>query len=130
MPVTPEQLFEYANSLSNDSELVCRASVNRSYYAAYHAAKIFHDNLPSGGYPPKNSTGMHETLYHKLKHPTVDDPELKTKSRQIGYMGIELKTIRKNADYDLNTAISKDEAIYALEQAKALIQRAGFIAEP
>jgi hypothetical protein len=124
MPVTHDQLLEYACGLPSANELDFRAAVNRGYYAAYHAARLFHENLESGGCPPTRPVGLHERLYHQLTNPTVSDAAMKTRSRQIGLMGRDLKTHRTNADYELDETISKEDAAYVIEQAKALIERA------
>lgn len=124
MPVTPEQLLEYACALPSANELDFRASVNRGYYAAYHAARIFHENLESGGFPPTANVGVHERLYHQLTNPTVSDAALKTRSKQIGLMGRDLKTRRKNADYELDETVSKEDADYVVGRAAVLIERA------
>jgi hypothetical protein len=57
---------------------------------------------------------MHEELIQRLANPTVAGPELKIKSRQIGYLLKKMKADRTTADYHLDQTVPEAMAASSL----------------
>ena len=124
MPNTPEDFLAVAHTLAMDnSEMACRSAINRAYYAAYHAADQFHAALPMPGMLPAIAVGVHDTLYHRLCHPTLakDHPQ-RTRSVQVGYKARGLKPYRTKADYKLAETLGAGDRDHVLEQGARLLE--------
>jgi uncharacterized protein (UPF0332 family) len=102
------------------NESVSRAVISRAYYAAYHAAKEFHTELPSPG-SVRDGRGRHEQLVKQLLNPAlpVTDPR-NLKSRQVGNLLQDLLRDRVTADYRLGSDVVDEEADDALFKAERL----------
>lgn len=123
MSITPDDLLAQASAFPRDTELSVRVTVNRAYYAAFHAAYLFHKTLPAPGKLPSTQCGVHETLYHQLKCPTIPAAEQSAIiSKRLGIMGTDLKAKRKLADYDLGCEVSVSDAEYAISQARKVLE--------
>lgn len=72
MSVAPREIFASAQKIrdSQNDEVGYRTAISRSYYAAYHAARIFHDALDSPG-SLGASGGVHVQLVARLLAPTM-----------------------------------------------------------
>jgi len=121
MATTPRKLFDHAEAMTPSGDVECRTTISRGYYAAYHAAHEYHDELDTGGCLPEKKVGVHTTLFHQLKNPTVADPDKKFTSRKIGIMGFDLKKIREDADYYLDLDICSEQVRYVIESSKRLL---------
>lgn len=125
MATTPRQLFDHADAMTSSNDVECRTTISRGYYAAFHAAREFHEELDTGGCLPPKPTGVHATLFHQLKNPTVGDEEKKIISRKLGIMATDLKRYRKDADYELGIDICAEKVKYVIESSKKLLISAG-----
>lgn len=119
MAVTAQQLLEYAQAINSNDELSQRAAINRAYYAAYHAARLFHGKLSSPGRLPAGPAGVHETLYHQLVHPTLPQStdEMAIRSKQIGYKAKDIRQYRVSADYSLDEPVVASDVEYVIQAA-------------
>ena len=123
MSVSDVQLFAYGQQLAQaKTEVELRTSVCRSYYAAYHRAKSWHEALPSHGFA-KSGAGVHATLIQCLTNPSVVGPAM-LKSKSIGYMLQSMKIARQQADYDLASTVDCAQAETVSESARILIEKA------
>jgi uncharacterized protein (UPF0332 family) len=122
MTVTPRQLLDHAKALKQQDELGYRVCINRGYYGVYHAARQFHEALPSPGRMPDQTLGgmgVHATLYHQLTHPTIPSSDAAhTLSKKLGYKARELKEIREHGDYELDAPIGETDADFLIAQAE------------
>lgn len=125
MAVAPRDLLNHAEAILGDDELSIRAAINRGYYSTYHAAKIFHDNLPTPGVLPVIPMGVHATLYAQLLNPSLSKSHASyLVSRQIAYKAKDLKRLREKGDYHLGDSVTKDEARYLIALAHGTLQLA------
>lgn len=124
MAVTSEDiLFLAQRQLEGvDCEAGYRNLVGRAYYAAYHKAFGFHENLPSKGRDPDRKTGSHAELRIKLSRPTVGDKDLANKSRRLARLCRDLHVKRCKADYELDERFNDIDAEQALYQAQDLFK--------
>jgi hypothetical protein len=97
-----------------------RASISRSYYAAYHDCDIWHAALPvPGALPP--SGGVHAQLIGRLASPMVPQSDQKIRSKRRGYMLGTMKTMRTAADYELQQTLNAADAAQSLANARAIV---------
>ena len=100
-----------------ESEIGYRMCVGRSYYAMYHLVK----DLLTGDVPPCNKGGMHESLVVYLKNHNAE-PYCKKELRKLSYILTQGKTLRREADYELDSDdINKETAEAQMQQALKLI---------
>lgn len=124
MSVCAMDLLGQAKSLENSSsEVELRTGVNRAYYAAYHSANDWHNNLATGGLPGNMGSGVHQRLINCLTNPTVAGAT-GTQSKSIGYMLLALKRSRFQADYVLAATVTEIDATNAVAQAEMLLKKA------
>jgi len=97
-----------------------RASISRSYYAAYHDCDIWHAALPVPGALPL-SGGVHAQLIGRLAHPMVPQSDQKIRSKKRGYMLGTMKTMRTAADYELQQTLNAADAAQSLANARAIV---------
>jgi uncharacterized protein (UPF0332 family) len=109
MAVTPSELLKSAKSIQSaaSNEADYRSGISRYYYAGYHAAKDFHDQLPKPG-ASKANVGDHENLIHMLNNPAISNetPEF-VLSKEISQYLKKALFNRRLADYQLNQAVSE-----------------------
>lgn len=123
MAICVSDLIAYASATSVSAEEVSlRSSVSRAYYAAYHAARIFHEGLSSPGIVPPQEMGLHETLFYRLVNPSMQasDPS-HLKSKQIGYKAKGLKPYRVKADYELAETVNADDMAHVIEESWRIV---------
>jgi uncharacterized protein (UPF0332 family) len=100
-----------------DTEIGYRMCVGRSYYAMYHLVK----DLLTLEVPPCNKGGMHEALVVYLNTHN-DEPFCKKELRKLSYILTQSKTLRREADYELDSDdINKKTAEDQMQQAMKLI---------
>lgn len=68
--------------------------------------------------------GGHKQLWYALSNPTVVSADLKSKSRQIGYICKDLHIRRVKADYKLDETVDRADVETAMRQAKWLFELA------
>ena len=128
MSISPSNLLQLSRVIlaTAKSEVEFRNAVGRAYYAAYHAAKAFHDSLPSPGELPSTRTGIHLELAYQLSLPTIapTDP-LFNKSRDLGRDLNWLHDKRIKSDYDLRRTVTLSDAAAVVERAEAAIELLG-----
>ena len=125
--VTPHDFITIADELINDScSIKIRTAVGRGYYGAFHAAKEFHDQLPTPGtlQADRDGGGMHEQLIQRLENPTLGRTHaLWLRSKSVGTMLRRVRGERTHADYHLTKPYNKEQAEDALEKAKTIIAK-------
>jgi uncharacterized protein (UPF0332 family) len=100
-----------------DTEIGYRMCVGRSYYAMYHLVK----DLLVFNVPPCNKGGMHEALVVYLQNQCTE-PYCKRELRKLSYILTQGKTLRKEADYQLDSEdINKQTAETQIQQTMKLI---------
>ena len=100
-----------------DSEIGYRMCVGRSYYAMYHLVK----DLLTHTVPPCKRGGMHEALVVYLQTHN-SEPYCKIELRKLSYILTQGKTLRREADYELDSDdINKDTAEAQVQQTMRLI---------
>jgi len=127
MSVLPNDLLKLAKDLLSQAtaEVQFRNVVSRTYYAAYHSAKHFHDALPQPGKLPGKPTGIHEELAHRLCWPSIPESDVRfQRSREIGRDLRWLHSERTKADYRLDMTVTRDSALEVMERAEQLIAKA------
>jgi uncharacterized protein (UPF0332 family) len=118
MSTTVTDLWIHAQQLPQATEECSRAKISRAYYALYHHALQFHDDLDSEGLLPAKPGGQHRKLTHQLVNPTSKNSELCFKSRQIGtYLGLAREK-RVNADYHPEKNLGKTEVAECLRYVR------------
>lgn len=105
-----------------DCETKFRNFIGRAYYASYHRAKEFHENLPDQGLHHTEQVGAHRRLSFALENPTVSDRDLHKKSKQLGYICRDLHAKRVDADYHIDIDIGKKMAEQAIAQAQFIFK--------
>lgn len=125
MSTVDVEFLDLAESISEwaDSEAHRRASINRSYYAAYHRASAYHASLKTPGRQPDHG-GVHEKLIGQLNNPTVQHPKAIVRSKEIGQMLHSLKRARFKADYKLQEKVTRGDVIGTMMGAKKLLEMA------
>ena len=126
MSCSPRDLLNAASLIYEHerSEGMSRAAASRAYYAAYHAAKDYHQRLPAPG-SVMNARGMHERLYTQLRYPTVQDVKTKSESQAVGNMLMAICAQRVNADYKLEEAFSEIQAREAIYKSTEILKVTG-----
>lgn len=127
MPVGVAELLKSAKKFSDsaDCEADFRATVARSYYAVHGECVKFHTSLPSPGSQGTQTGGMHAILAACLKNPTVTDDGLKKNSKRLGYLLSDLHARRIVADYQLEAAVSSQEALKAYSDSELIFEILG-----
>lgn len=99
-----------------------RLVIGRAYYAAYHAALQFEEQLPRRSQVVVQNAGAHETLLQRLERPDGQlDYGLKVISQDIAVQLRMLKPLRELADYELKETIRVDQAEEAIRTAKDVL---------
>lgn len=129
MSVSSSDLLSQAKALlaQASSEVEWRNCIGRAYYAAFHAAKAFHQTLNTPGRLPAKPVGIHAELAHQLTNPTISntDPRFRA-SIDVGQHLKALHRMRVRADYDLDSTVNADEASDAVARAGRLCGRANW----
>lgn len=126
MSCTPKELVDCASALaqSANDEPAFRAVCSRAYYGAYHAAKEFHEALPSPG-TVGNASGRHEQLIAQLNSPTISRQNKKyMRSIALGKSLRLLVSTRVIADYTIAAPVDQQLALKTANQAQALFTAA------
>jgi hypothetical protein len=124
MSCSPAEILALADELSNGpTAAYWRSAASRAYYAAYHAARIWHDTrLPAPGMCAPDVRGVHEEFIERLRHPAPETKgDLRVKSATIGRVLLGLRRMRVRADYELNESFTRDEALTAVSQADQVL---------
>ena len=125
MAVSPLDFLQQAKQLANNAvaDVDYRNAVGRAYYAAFHAANVFHSWLPQPGRLPAQTTGLHDQLFHRLINPTIPAADSRHRvSRIVGYKTRDFHRIRVQADYDLNQEMKIEDAINAISRAEEIVR--------
>lgn len=112
MSAAPREILASAQKIrdSQKDEAGHRAAISRSYYAAYHAARIFHDSLGSPG-SVGGEGGVHAQLVARLLIPTIPSTDPKHLiSRRVGYMLRDMHRSRITADYEIDAVVIDADA--------------------
>lgn len=119
--MNPEDFMTTAQNLSKSQfEADMRSAVSRAFYSALHVAFA---SLPDTRKP---NLKAHDKSSHSKVIDAYDawskvlEPN-RTNKRLIKEMLVELKTLRKLADYDLSTKIKENDVVDSLSQASQLI---------
>lgn len=124
MSVKPRDLLDSARRIfeAQASESDCRAVISRSYYAAYHAARSFHNSLPSPG-RLQYAHGLHEQLCECLTLPTIPTTDNRHfQSRRIGIILTDALRDRILADYRIEETVTPNDAQRTLEKSDQILK--------
>jgi len=94
----------YENNVSSE-EICCRSSINRAYYGAFHATKVYL-NLSDEDETP------HSVVIGKLRR----------KKFYLGNLLGSLFSTRKDADYKRNLPFDQEDAKKALKKADIIMK--------
>jgi hypothetical protein len=122
MAVTPDQIVALAATLADGaSECEWRSAASRSYYAAFHAAKVTSELAHVDKWLQDTSSfgcGFHEEVIQRFAW-----AKARTDVRAAGYGLRQLKQERVKADYALDEAFRKKDALAAVASGKDLLQQ-------
>ncbi|QVQ27154.1 hypothetical protein [Achromobacter deleyi] len=123
MSSTYRELLDAAVSISaaGETEGLYRATASRAYYAAYHAARTYHNGLSSPGSLAYARGGMHEGLYTQLRTPTVANPRIKAQSIALGNLLMAAYALRVQADYMPEKGFPAMAGMDALDKARMIV---------
>ena len=119
MPVTPDDLLEYAKDLVvDDLEVRRRNGAGRAFYAAFHLCRPL-----AGRIDPERKKGgrSHEWIvrvFSEFGGPS--DKELAGKVRTLGRLYFQARDLRGKADYDIGLDFTAEDATLLLETAKSI----------
>ena len=115
------QAIKLLRSATNDADY--RTVITQAYYGAYHAARLFEENLSQRSEVDTSKVGSHEGLFLRLErpHPKLDYG-LKIISKDIAAQLRMLKPLREIASYELDETVRVDQAEEAIGGAKDVIE--------
>lgn len=105
----------------NKNETAFRNSISRAYYCAYHAVLPLDESLANHG-GIKTDVGVHEQLISKLENCPRSVQNWAT-FKSIGVLMRYLKKLRVEADYDLASEISIEQAQQQIKQAEKVLAK-------
>ncbi len=136
MAIGPREILAYARNLQPQAatnEVCARSAVSRAYYAAYHAARLFHETLPEPGtLPPAKAgkddgMGKHAELIMRLQNPS---PKVRRDSRQIASISVAvgsllnvIKANRVTADYIIDKTVGEQLVGETLQSATTILEK-------
>ena len=97
-----------------------RASISRSYYAAYHDCTVWHGALSAPGALTRDG-GVHAQLIDRLQHPMTLQTDDKLRSKRRGYILAAMRVVRATADYELQQTLTTTEAAQSLANARKIL---------
>lgn len=128
MAIETEDLRQLALQLKDDpAECSQRASASRGYYYAYHICLNFAEanSIPDAPYELEGKPihGAHEKLITRYtNYPNSDDDKAGT-LRSIGHILNAMRTIRRDADYDLICNFDNNQAESIIYYANKIIEK-------
>ena len=128
MSVTPRTLFELSQQLFNaaQTEEQYRNVIGRAYYAAYHGCEEFHHALSSHGHSPPQAVGAHAELIHRLLNPTIPASDSRYRTSFVAGQKLKrLRALRVRADYRLEVAVQRTDALDAIIKAAEILRELG-----
>ena len=123
MSVSPRDFLREARAIAErePGEVQRRTAIGRAYYAAFHGARRFHDELPRPGRSEPGSS-EHQKLIHQLRNP---DPglakEMRLTSFKAGDLLLRLRPLRVRADYELRVDVPPQAMTDAIETAAQIL---------
>jgi hypothetical protein len=118
MSITACELWTHAASLKQGTEAEIRTKISRAYYALFSHACEFNSQLPSEGNLLRNDVGAHHQLGQKLTNPTVDDPGMQARSRELGTKQKMAHELRVRADYELDAPVGQADLLKCLRYVR------------
>lgn len=122
MAVKPSCILDESERILQHShtEAGIRASISRSYYATYHAAKNLADNIR---FPSLSDLAgrSHEKVRMYFQQVPHADKQIKLSMMKIGYTLQRLHSIRVQADYELAISLHQEDATSMLISSKECI---------
>ena len=114
---SPEDMLACAERIAQttpEDDSLHRAITSRAYYAAYHAARNFHNGLAIPG-SVGAANGVHEQLISQLSSPGLSPKnDRHVQSKTLGRMLRSLMSMRVDADYRMDLACNKGREALAL----------------
>lgn len=129
MAIEPQELKKLSSELKNqDLEVYQRAAARAGYYHAYHHCSIFADehDLPLAPYEDAAGRpihGVHEKLIQRFTTYRDSNQQKERCAHSIGIILNAMRTIRKEADYDLGKDFSREKTDDLLNHSDRLIQK-------
>lgn len=123
MTISAQDLLSFAEELCNhDKEVSWRCAASRAYYSALHQCLPLVEKLPEPCYD-SNPKGYHDYLIKKLIDFDSSDKELQKNIRKIGYMLLDAKRTRTEADYQISTSFKRIQAEKIIEMAHKIFEQ-------
>lgn len=122
--MNPQDFLQTAKQLSASSfEADMRSAVSRSYYAALHTA---FDALPVDRKPnlKAHDGSTHSKIIGAYDGWSKAPGAKRTDKRLIKDALVAIKTLRKRADYELNSVVNADDVTDSLHHAHQIISLA------
>lgn len=111
--MSPRDFLDLASELSTrNSEAAWRSSASRAYYAVFHAARSFLDDL---GFAIRRGDQAHAAVYRRLSNSKITDVE------SAGSLLMDLRGIRNHADYDWQRSFQSVTGRKSVERAEQLL---------
>ncbi|MBI3992277.1 MAG: hypothetical protein HY342_03310 [Candidatus Lambdaproteobacteria bacterium] len=123
MPITPNDLIQLAERwLEEDSsEATIRAAASRGYYAAFHVCRELHHSICPISVDEK--IRPHKVIIDDFSNFANNDADYSRKINALGAMLKHARSIRSQADYELEDTFEKITADQLLQTAKRIISK-------
>lgn len=123
MSTSTHDLLSFAEELcDHDKEVSWRSAASRAYYSALHQCLPLAETLPEPRYD-SNPKGYHDYLIKKLTDFEDSNKELQRAIRKIGYMLLDAKRVRTEADYQMSTSFKRAQAEKVIEVAHKIFEQ-------
>lgn len=129
MPIVGSDLIDLAGQLvlGEPAEVAVRASISRSYYAAFHAMLPVAETLPKSEKMPKSAYEVsHHELSERLREwKAADQAQQGRSAAAIAFRSMErARKLRIKADYKLDDRLDAREAHEQIVRAQQLVRHA------
>lgn len=126
MSATPEEMMVCAEGMlpvaANEAQY--RSTCNRAYYAAYNAARTFHNALATPGLVGQ-AKGRHQQLIAQLLSPQISAQNKKHAiSKAIGKSMIPLLDARILSDYHIHLNVDQPLANTTVQGSRVVVDQA------
>lgn len=120
MSVTPDEFLTYAVCAATPTanEFDLRNSASRAYYAAFHCCLAERSRCPS--LSDSEIRGSHDKLYARFNLIPASEPK-SGDLKAMAYLAKMMKSVRHDADYDIGSSFSADDAKQQLRDARKVV---------
>lgn len=123
MSISTQELLSFAEELCEfETEVSWRCAASRAYYSALHQCQTLAETLPEPRYD-SNPKGYHDYLIKKFTDFENSNKKLQLAIRKIGYLLLDAKRVRTEADYQLDMSFKRVQAEGMIEVAKNIFDQ-------